>query len=104
MEQSVEQHTRPNQSKLTPYKKDIELRRAKNWPYRRIIQWLSDEKRITVAYETLRQFCRVRGISKKPAITIPQHRIVSVQKAHISKPKKKRIFEYTDDGPINIRR
>ncbi len=38
--------------------------RSVNWPYRRISQWLLDEKKVKVSYVAVRNFCETRGIVK----------------------------------------
>lgn len=41
----------------------VEMRRCR-WPYRRIADWLQDNRDVETTAEGVRSFCRVRGIKK----------------------------------------
>lgn len=59
-----EEHRRPNESKLEPFRDEITEMRAKNWPLREIARWLLEQKQVRAGRETVRSFCKVRGIVK----------------------------------------
>lgn len=80
--------------------------RAKNWPYSKIVAWLASEQNVTAGRETLRQFCCVRKIkkggnqaSKPPRAISPRQK----QRPTTSSTGKK-LFEYDDSKPIEIKR
>lgn len=100
MRKSFEAHIHPNCSQLEQWRDEIAEMRAQNWPYRKIVAWLASEENTIVGRETLRQFCLVRDIPKgkfkhRPLATPPSPR------KHRN-PQRTSIFEFTDDGPIEL--
>lgn len=51
-------------SKLEPHRADIAEMRRLNWPYRKIRDWLAEEKGIAVRHTSVDRFCKVREIKK----------------------------------------
>ena len=51
-------------SKLEPHLIAIVAMRKSRWPYRRIAEWLLKERNVRATADTVRSFCRVRGIQK----------------------------------------
>lgn len=60
----LEPHGPGRGSKLEAHRVAIEKMRALRWPYRRIAEWLQTERGLSTYPETIRSFCRVRGIAK----------------------------------------
>ncbi|MEO0510827.1 MAG: hypothetical protein AAF065_13325 [Verrucomicrobiota bacterium] len=100
MRRSFEAHIHPNCSQLEKWRYEIAEMRAQNWPYRKILAWLASEESTTVGRETLRQFCLVRGITKGKPKQRPLPTPLKPKKHR--NPKKTPVFEYTDDGPIEL--
>jgi len=79
-----EEHGPGRGSKLEAHRVAIAKMRRRNWPYRRIVEWLGTERGVSADPETVRSFCRVRKIRKgigetasaksRPAPTIPSSR------------------------------
>lgn len=53
-----------SKSKLEPFLGLIIEMRSKEWPYRKILEYLKKEKKVIAAYKTLYTFCKIRGIKK----------------------------------------
>lgn len=51
-------------SKLEPHLVAIVAMRKSRWPYRRIAEWLQIQRSVSATADTVRSFCRVRGIRK----------------------------------------
>jgi len=111
-------HRTPTSSKLKPYKALISRMRAQRWPYQRIVQWLKDEKEVSISWESLRQFCLYRNIRKgaEPAEEAPsagpridrqsaQPRLVQEpqQKPRAGSPRRRFVLD-RDAPPTPIRR
>ena len=56
-------------SKLEPHLIAIVAMRKSRWPYRRIAEWLHHERNVSATADTVRSFCRVRGIQKGTSAT-----------------------------------
>ncbi len=74
--------------------------RSSNWPFKKIADWLRENRQLEVSKEAVRQFCNIRGIESKP-LHPPQHQARTV----LHQPKKAQAkFEYDDSVPIVIRK
>ncbi len=109
MDTFFEKHKRPHTSILEEWWDEIEAMRTQEWPYRRIADWLRNNKEITISAEAVRQFCKVRDISKGNSERQPKARpsrtpTKPLKQNRYPKPKTpvKRIFEYDDTEPIDI--
>ena len=98
-------HTRPNESVLEKYRTEITGMRQSQWPYRKISQWLLEEKDLSISHEAVRKFCKVRSIRKegKPVSNINS----KSQLPSANQPKQidvPQVFRYDDSKPIQIKR
>jgi len=59
-----EAHRKGSGRKLEAHRVAIVEMRRSRWPYRRIADWLRENRNVTTAAEGVRSFCRVRGIKK----------------------------------------
>ncbi len=59
-----EPHLTLRAGKLEAHRVAVEKMRAARWPYRRVAGWLREERGIDVNPESVRRFCRRRGIGK----------------------------------------
>ncbi len=109
MSEQIEEHVYPRTSRLEAWRNEIEIRRSKNWPYRKIADWLREQKGLVISKEAIRKFCLVRKISKgaskpKTVTTTPTLSLKRSKRPYYPKPRQpiKRIFEYDDSEPIDI--
>jgi hypothetical protein len=66
---NFEDHGVGRGSKLEPHRVAIvEMRRCR-WPYRRVVEWIQINRKVSATAETVRSFCRVRGIRKGASAT-----------------------------------
>ena len=66
---TFEDHGVGRGSKLEPHLVAIVAMRKSRWPYRRIAEWLRNERNVSATADTVRSFCRVRGIRKGTGVT-----------------------------------
>lgn len=78
----IEAHRKGHGSKLEAHRVVIVKMRRSRWPYRRIADWLRENRNVRIAAEGVRSFCRVRGIKK--GTSTAQHRTVSTQQKSIA--------------------
>lgn len=105
MQKKFEPHLRPNLSKLETWRSEITEMRSLKWPYTRIVAWLSIEQNFKISSEAVRQFCKVRSISKEQ-----QFKTSRSQKKELIRPDSKGInsgqnptkrkFHYDDSNPV----
>ncbi|MGB0372008.1 MAG: hypothetical protein ACPGN3_11790 [Opitutales bacterium] len=113
----MKKHTpyqRTNVSKLETWRDDIVEMRSLNWPHDAIAQWLAEECNFSISGEAVRQFCKVRNISKGPPATeVRLHRastdIQNSRPTQNSEPapmkkRRKKKFSYDASKPIQINR
>ena len=95
-------------SKLEPHRVAIvEMRRCR-WPYRRVAEWLQVNRNVSATAETVRSFCRVRGI-RKGASAAQRVRAQSRQSGQSAKEgstnsdsqdSSKREFDFDESQPM----
>lgn len=60
----LEDHVRPNISRIESYRDEVALARKKRWPYDRIAALLKERHGLVVSDRAVSAFCRRRGIQK----------------------------------------
>jgi len=107
MNLKFEQHGRPLPSRLEQWREEITAMRTANWPYPRIAAWLLDQHQFQITGEAIRQFCKVREITKGGATTFQSAQSPTKKRqTHQTNnsEKKPKLFEYDSDKPIIINR
>ena len=101
MGKPIRAYVHPNRSRLEKWRDEITTMRELEWPNNQIAKWLYEEKQIKVSGEAVRKFCRTRKIVKGQIYRTPSPRKVAHERKPIS--SKKRVFEYDDTKPIEIK-
>ena len=104
VQENFEPYRATNQSRLEPWREQIVQMRGLNWPYLKISQWLARNTEVSVSFQAVHQFCKVRGIQKgtlpKPP---PPKAQVSTRVPGKRKRSSKKRFEYDEaDQPIDL--
>ena len=105
-----EEHYPLRSSRLEQWRDEITAMRTAKWPHQQIAKWLQTEQHFTISAEAVRQFCKVRGILKPMGATqlAPRSQRERGSKNKPRKPptseKNRRLFEYDDSKPIQIKR
>ena len=60
----IEEHVRPNVSRLESHRAEISLARKRGWPYDKIAAHLQERHGLTISDRAVSNFCRCRGIKK----------------------------------------
>ena len=60
----LDQHVRPNVSRIEPFRAEVALARKRGWPYDKIAAHLNDRHGVTISDRAVSNFCRCRGIKK----------------------------------------
>ena len=60
----IEEHVRPNVSRLESHRAEIALARKRGWPYDKIADHLQVRHGLTISDRAVSNFCRCRGIKK----------------------------------------
>ncbi len=95
-----EEHRRPNESRLEPFRKQISKMRAKSWPYQRIVEWLQTHADLTISAEAVRKYCLTREITKAGE----KRRTIPKPTSTVREPESDIKFSYQDSGPIITRK
>ena len=61
---NLDEHIRPNVSRIESYREEVALARKKRWPYDRIATLLKERHGLVVSDRAVSAFCRRRGIKK----------------------------------------
>ena len=61
---NIDEHVRPNVSRIESYREEVALARKKRWPYDRIAALLEERHGLVVSDRAVSAFCRRRGIKK----------------------------------------
>lgn len=101
-----EPYQNPNQSRLEKWRNEITEMRSLNWPYPAIAKWLLDEQQLKISKEAIRQFCKLRNITKgKKTKTIAKQVQLSspkpVQQTRDGIPPEDNKFTY-EAKPIDV--
>ncbi|GHC56047.1 hypothetical protein GCM10007100_23670 [Roseibacillus persicicus] len=104
MQENFQPYQAINKSRLEPWRNQIAQMRGLNWPYLKIAQWLAQNTEVSVSFQAVQQFCKVRGILKgeqsKPP---PPARTTSVPPRRMRKKSATKLFEYNEsDQPIDL--
>ena len=111
MLEKFEPYQAANQSRMEPWRVQIEKMRQLNWPYRKVANWLEENCELKVSLQAVHQFCKVRKIrkgevaSEYPISIRPKKTKTSVvspsRRSHKSRGHK--LFEYECEGqPIDL--
>ena len=114
----LEEHVRPNVSRIESHREEVALARKRRWPYDRIVALLKERHGLVVSDRAVSAFCRRRGIQKGVGETdsdisiqdttpTPRRESSSVAPPDalaglLPKFKKKKIFT-PREGPIRTR-
>ena len=111
MLEKFEPYQAANQSRMEPWRAQIEEMRQLNWPYRKVADWLEENCELKVSLQAVHQFCKVRKIKKggvvsePPTPTRPKKTTASVVLPSRLSPKSRgqELFEYECEGqPIDL--
>ncbi len=106
----LDEHVRPNVSRIERYRNEVARARKKRWPYERIAAHLKESYGLVVSDRAVSAFCRRRGIKKGVGETMgePTHS----KKPRVPAPggltnllpkfRKKKVFT-PRDGPVATR-
>ncbi len=116
--ENLEEHVRPNVSRIEIYRKEVALARKKGWPYARIAAFLKEHHELVVSDRAVSAFCRRRGIKKgvgetttdsatqntteTPATKSPSTSSQDALASLLPKFRKKKIFT-PREGPVRTR-
>ena len=99
---TFEDHGVGRGSKLEPHLVAIVAMRKSRWPYRRIAEWLRNERNVSATADTVRSFCRVRGIRKGTGVTqrpIPTSR-TNVRRNDQRSSGGEKVFDFDESKPM----
>lgn len=100
MESGFEFHQPSLRSRLEEWRSDIVAMRVACWPYRRIAAWLLENYQVRISREAIRQFCKVRGITKGESSNESKAVVKPIRKYS----QKSGVFHYDDSQPIELKR
>ena len=102
-----EHHGVGHGSKLEAHRVAIVEMRRSLWPYRRIAEWLRENRNVDTVAEGVRSFCRVRGIKKgtcaaQRARKASRKREGNSTTPHLGRPKdpEEKVFTFDSTKPI----
>ena len=96
-------HSRPNESCLEPYRRQIAAQRRACWPYNTIARWLADTHELHVDWSTIRNFCNVRNIHKGSG-EVGVTRTPTSRAAKTSKADDDDAWHFDTKGPLVLNR
>lgn len=111
MLEKFEPYQASNQSRMEPWRTQIEKMRQLNWPYRKVADWLEENCELKVSLQAVHQFCKVRKIRKgEVASEHPTPTRLKKTKTTVVSPSRRsnksrgqKLFEYECEGqPIDL--